>query len=336
MKQERNIFIDTIKYLCAIEVIWMHSVDPCTDLNSIMSIVNDIVMKIATVLPPVEVFFVLSGYFLFIKQPSFKAILTWEKKIYITYFLYSFLYLRQITEHFQGRSFFMNTISVIRQFFFTGYSIMGWFIPALAWGGAVVYVLLIIERRTNTRIYSRLFIFILAALSAIGSTYYYLFSKNPMDLFINLTGGIGILRGIIYVYIGYELTNVELEKKIAKKEIYLSIVMWGIMTLLIYCSQKNCLGVNTRGMITKYIYVASLSIVIMKLSTHVKMGSLKSLAIGKISLVMYFTHVFIIEHIAFVSSAFGKFVVAVVVSSFCGLLLAKGKDRGIRLCKYFL
>ena len=336
MQNKRNVFIDIIKYLCAVEVIWMHSVNISPSLNQIMQIINTIFMKITTILPPVELFFVISGYYLFLKKPDSKRVITWEKKLYITYFLYSFLYLRQITEHFAGRSFILNVLSVIRQFFFTGYSIMGWFIPALAWGVMVVYGLGIIEKKIGTRLFSRLIIGVLSILSAIGSTYYYVFPNNIMDIFIKLTGGIGILRGIIYVYIGYELAEFDIEKQIKKSELLLAAGLWCVMTILAMYSQENGLGINTRGMITKYMYVFELSLIIMKLSKKEIFTKMNGCNLGKISLVMYFTHVFILEHFVISNYPLLCFFVAVLGSTFIGELIVKGREKGIRIFKYYL
>lgn len=336
VETKRNTVIDYVKYFCALEVIWMHTVNVCDSLTGILAIVNFIVMKIANILPPVELFFVFSAYFLFSKKPDFHRVLKWERKLYVTYLMYSVLYIQQITEHFAGRHFLLNIVSIIRQFFFTGYGIMGWFIPALAWGGIVVYLLFKLNECLGHRWVSHSVIFVLIIMSMLGSTYYHVLPVNPISVFYKLFEGIGILRGIIFTYIGYELSNKELNSKIGKKEVFSAIALWCIMTTLIYYTQSRGLGLNTRGMLTKYMYVYFLSIILLKLKNYEVCLQAGPTDLGRMSVIIYYIHAFFINIINCIENPFLLWLVIMIVTSVIAKVIVCGDKQGIRFCKYLI
>lgn len=336
-KSKRSPFIDYIKYFCALEVIWLHSVNVKDSLGGMEEIVNNIVMKIMSVLPPVELFFVFSAFFFFSKHPNRSVLLHWIKRLGVTYVIYSILYLSQITSHFAGRGILLNTISLIRQYLFTGYGLMGWYIPALVWGGVVVYGLSMLNERLNNRWLSRLIIAVIVLLSMFGSSYYYLLPINPMSLFNKVFGGIGILRGIIYIYIGYELSSIDFKDRIGVKEIFGALILWLSMTLATTFVLSQGFALNTQGMLTRYLYVYSLSVLIFKMKNYALFTSeSKSTDVGKMSASIYFTHVFIIDILSFIKIPILVWTITVAITSFVAKVIVLGNKKGVPICKYLV
>lgn len=334
---KRSFFIDYIKYFCALEVIWLHSVNIKDSLIGMEEIINNIVMKIMSVIPPVELFFVFSAYFFFFKNPNRIALLRWIKRFGITYFIYSILYLPQITAHFAGRKLFLNIISLIRQYLFTGYGLMGWYIPALAWGGIIVYGLSRLNERLSSRYISRIIISFIAVISILGSSYYYVIPINPMSLFNKVFGGIGILRGIIFVYIGYELASSDLKDKIEAKDILITAFLWLSMTLETTFVLTQGFALNTQGMLTRYLYVYFFSVIIFKIKNcALFINRSKCTDVGKMSASIYFTHVFIIGILAFIKIPILVWAITVVITSFMAKLIVLGDKKGISICKFLL
>lgn len=324
-RKHRNAFIDYIKYICALEVVWMHTVN-ISELSG--SLLNNIIMKAASILPPVELFFVFSSFFFFKRKPNVNSVVNWAKKLYITYIFYSLFYLKQITEHFHGRSTLLNIVSLVRQFFFTGYGIMGWFVPALLWG--VIITFLLSKLNGGKKHFSRIIIFIVSILCMAGSSFYNVIPHNPMYYFNELFEGIGVLRGIIYVYIGYELSEVEISRHINKKEIIRCAVTWVVMQCMIVIVNQNEWGLNTRGLISKFLYVAFLSAIIFKIMLCSEAHFKKSTDLGKISAFIYYIHSFLINITPFITNAILQWGVVVLVSTILGKIIVYGE---IKICK---
>lgn len=170
----RNSSIDIFRYVCAIMVVAIHT-EPFADINPTLGYVfTQIVPRIA-----VPFFFAISGYF-YIKKlfDGKKPFLSYFKKLFITYVLWSAIYLLKdfAIVLYKGTSLLDFFLSYIKSFFVFGSSYHLWFFPAMFF--CLIFVQLIYSIRC-TKILIPLTL-VLYFIGCLGCAYYEIFADVPV------------------------------------------------------------------------------------------------------------------------------------------------------------
>ena len=140
------------------------------------------------------------------------------------------------------------------------------------------------------------------------------------------------MRGIIYCYIGYRLSQLKLEQ-VKPIDLAMAVGTFIINLACKYLVVSSGLNINILGIPTIYLYVCCISAIIFKLKeSEFKFMSRNNL--GKISVVIYFTHSFVINMMHLISNSFLQWFIVCTICTLIGMSLTTLADRGVKICKY--
>ena len=204
----RNAKVDIMKLVSACMVLFLHTVNLSRDNSGFIGMVDEIIYKGIWVINPVEFFFVMSSYFLFIKPLSKREIKIFLKRLTILYTFWSIFYMGNIFSIFQENSIPVAILKCVRVVFFLGTGGHMWYVLSLVYSVLLLYPLLARGKKFLAWIIGGGFY----VLNLLGDSYYYLLRddaiiKKIVD-FLNLAmGNMYLFRGAIFVMIGYTLAT---------------------------------------------------------------------------------------------------------------------------------
>ncbi|MFV0417596.1 MAG: acyltransferase family protein [Dysgonomonas sp.] len=262
---ERNLRIDYFRIALSLLVITPHAQPLFSEDSLIGWLISNGIARIA-----VPCFFIISGYFLYLKINNTKALKKYLLHILIVYLVWSVIYLPTYYSTIEPRS--------LITFALMGYYHL-WFLPALIVG---ILLLLIFKKFIKSTHY----------LLAIGIILYltgYVMENSgyPYRSFYN-----GIFMGYPFIVSGYYLKNKNIADKINKRHAYV-IVLFTLTALLIesYLGFKSEVYHNI--FLSLYIICPLLFICILKSAELVT----TRYYIGKLASGIYYIHILVLSAI---------------------------------------
>lgn len=209
---QKNVALDFFKILLAAMVVAIHS-----EVFNNSHFLVDGLFRIA-----VPIFFIMNGYFFFLKVNSIKSLASWSKRVLLIYVFWMIFYLPFYVTKISGVgwNYFQNLFITL----FFGYGHL-WYIPAMLLGGGLVYFL----RYLNT--YFSLAVFILLFVIGYTIEWVRIFNSNSRVLeSLNFISQYwlyrnGLFVGVPFIGLGYLIAKHSLINLKGLKLIYLMLIV---------------------------------------------------------------------------------------------------------------
>lgn len=291
MKQYKT--LDVFKFLAAFLIIVLHT----SPFGSYSKILNYGFRHIITIVA-VPFFFACSGFITFSKiggmndaKEKDKYIIKYLKRIGIMYLVWSAIYFGFVIYRWTQKPFsYLNIIEYVRNFFFEGSYQTIWFLPALFFATAIVYLL------SKKLCYGKIFLISLPfyCFALLGSSYWGITQnigilKNIFEGYYFLFDTIknGLLFGFIYVAIG-ALIAANKEKLRVRTNRCLIFVICSALLVAIEAVALNYFGLNTRDCDTIITLIPmTVSILLLALNWEIGFSDRVCLTCRKYSLLMF-------------------------------------------------
>lgn len=296
---ERNSLIDLLKFICSCMVVYIHTIVPFVG-----GVSGEIGRIISGFIHPVGFFMICTAYFSFMKNFDVEknrinrnGIGKVCRRMYALYLVWLVPYLYWAVKlNFSTETVTKTIINIITKVILTGGTSVFWYIHA------VIYALLLMAVLYNllSRKVIVLIVCIIHILSLSGDSYYYLVKDTLVGAFakiwLSVFDTMHVLRGPIFIFAGFEIARNG--KKIAEKikKRYLVFIWLGFVFLQILESvivKTNSFGLSYANYFFKPFVSASFFIVI--LNCDLKLDRRICTFLGKVSVIIYFTHQLIIR-----------------------------------------
>lgn len=340
-RDNRDTRIDVLKSICAILVLFLHTA------NLGKPYANVIEEKLSTVLyflvwtiNPVEFFFIASAFLLFKKFVETmeldydKKFRVYIRRLVVLYLFWSLFYLDALFASFfeinDVRELILAVVKLFRRLFLIGSSGHMWYILSLIYG--LILLKPFLNEQVNDKKKLRIawgISSLLYVISLFGDSYFYVLPKycflaNALDLIRSVLGSMYLLRGPLFIMIGYSLAHSK-EERSTRVDILVSFLLWiGLAAAnnieLITIKSLN-LGLQYSITVLKPITSYAMWHFIQKLP----IPSLPcSSFLAKASTVMYFAHIFFREFLLnFFTDYFAVMVATFIMCLFMTCVLVR-------------
>lgn len=308
-EKNRDARIDLLKFICAFLVLFLHTANLGKPYGNILEEgIAQALYYVVWSINPVEFFFVASAYFLFKKLNNLsndeyaRKIRLYIQRLIVLYLFWSLFYLGPILIPFfevtDIKSLLFAFAKAFRRFFLIGSEGHMWYVLSLIYGLIILKPFLNIASNNRFKVIVSWAISIfLYVISLLGDSYFYILPAhcgfaNCLDILRKVLGSMYLLRGPLFIMIGYELAYAK-EEKTKKTGIPYFLFLWlGLAitnNLELYLIKSMGLGIQYSITILKPITVYAFWKFVLKL----KVPSLKnSSLLAKASTIMYFSHIF--------------------------------------------
>ena len=322
---KRNSVIDIVKYISACTVVFLHVINIC-NFTGIQNSIKIIMYEVVRFLPPVEFFFITAGYLFFIKKPNKEKLYKYIKRLIVLYLLYMLFYIDVMVQHFPGRPIWYNILSFINQVFFVGYSSFSWYMVSLIYGIIIVYILN--KYIKNKKIINGI-ICIIIIINLLRTTYFYTMPSVLQFIFSKMP--IGILRGTIYIYLGFLIAN----KKVENESLIKNLFLWIIFFCCSIVEKKVLSMFNIGDIFNTLVSVIFMTYYLLKtlliLNSKIKIkDNMKSVFtfLGKASTVIYFLHMFCKDRLSVYNlNPYIEFVTIIVILTIFTYIIDKLSEK---------
>lgn len=305
-KKYRDARIDLMKFICAFLVLFLHTANLGKPYgNAIEDGMARVLYYIVWSINPVEFFFVASAYFLFksINGSSdddyTKKIRRYIQRLIVLYSFWSLFYLDSLFVPFfeatNAKFLIFALARAFRRFFLIGSEGHMWYVLSL------IYSLIILKPFLNVTSNNKFKVGIswgisiaLYVISLLGDSYFYVLPvdcafANVLDILRKVFGSMYLLRGPLFIMIGYELAYAKEQKMGAFCSLFLWLGLAVANNAELYYIKSMNLGVQYSITILKPITVYAFWKFILKL----KNPSIEhSSFLAKASTITYFIHIF--------------------------------------------
>lgn len=315
--------IDLWKFICAILVVFLHTVNSNTDkLNpGLESSIRLIGYHLVWSINPVEFFFITSSFFLFLIKLNFSRVRNYVKRLIILYFIWSVVYLiPAIHSCFKEVQIVDGIIKLLRKIFFIGTMGHMWYVLALIYSIILLYPFLRNRHIKAAWIMS----IVMYGMVLLGESYFNIVTiKIPMLYAIVeklklIFGNLYLFRGPIFVMIGYTIaTNYSNSRRTI-------ISIWLLCALL--CNMELIaikyfqMGVSYSTTIIKPL--AATTFFMCVLYSDFSVNNKITRFLGKSSSIIYFSHIAIRNALdGFIGNMYILWFVIVILGIILGLIL---------------
>lgn len=296
---ERNSLIDLLKFICACSIVYIHTIVPFVG-----GVAGEIGRIISGFVNPVGFFMICTAYFSFVKnydaekdRINMTGIGNVCGRLYVLYFVWLMPYLYwELKLNFQAESVTETIVNIVTKVILTGGTSIFWYIHA------VIYALILIAVLYNSLGHKAtvLIVCIVHILSLSGDSYFNLVKDTPAGVFAEIWLGVfdtmHVLRGPANILAGFEIARngkkiVEKIKKRNLVSIWLGFVILQILESMIV--KTNSLGLSYANYFFKPFVSGSFFVTVLNCDIRPDLRICNLL--GKVSVVIYFTHGFVIR-----------------------------------------
>ena len=302
MSQGRNQAIDIAKFVCALMVVYLHTINLGVPYNgSFISLLCNTIYRVIWAVNPVEFFFIVSSFLLFSREKINDIIVKkYLKRIGLLYTLWSFLYIRNFIDCFEDislRGIGFSLLKCLRRFFFLGSGGHMWYVLSLFYGIIIIWILI---KRNN---------FVLAwgisivsyLISVFGDSYYNLLTyfsaaQKGLELVRSIFGSVYLFRGPMFIMIGFLIA--ELKKRHIHVRLRLVLILFLISALLnnieLLYIKKAGFGLQYSTTFLKPVTSLLFTLLVFNIPISVKANTIY---LAQCSSVIYFSHIFFRDNI---------------------------------------
>lgn len=305
----RNKTIDILKFICALLVLFLHTVNIYrTQITGGVEALDYVIYKLLWFINPVEFFFVVSSFFLFSKKLEIRELYKIINRLIFLYLFWSLFYISNVINILNtDASLIFRIIKIFRLILLIGTGGHMWYVLSLIYSLLLLYPILLKNRVKAAWIIS-IFLYII---NLFGDSYHNLIGTGSIvhkyyEILLAIMGGnLYLFRGAVFIMIGYTLATrkIKLSKEIA---FFLFIVLGCLNNLELAILKTLAVGIQYSITITKPFVVFFFCYLAFECKS--KIGK-DTLVLAKCSTCIYFSHIFFREivlryidniHIAFV------------------------------------
>ncbi|MFZ1706729.1 MAG: PduL/EutD family phosphate acyltransferase [Candidatus Nanogingivalis sp.] len=305
-KETRNTTLDTIKLICAIMVVFIHTnLYASIDMgNGVNNIIMSLLWQLSNVAVPI--FFMITGFYIYKNDKEFSGskVLSQIYKLSNLFFLSIFLYiffdiwmLGGYSINKQGLFLEVNNLSVVRVV-----DMIIWQSPIGQWGGALWFILssivVLFIYYINRKYFKKdgLILAIAAVLYWMFNVIYPLYGSNSLDIFYTRNA---YCVGLFYIFIGVTLAkNKEKIRKLSTKTMLIYIFfVYTVMVLYQILKIGNISNILTPVLSILIFICAINNPVLPKTKFLAKIG-------GSLAVYLYIIHVIALRLYEFFYKAF--------------------------------
>lgn len=308
-RDNRDTRIDVLKFICATLVLFLHTANLGKPyVNVIEENLSTILYFLVWTINPVEFFFIASAFLLFekivktIELDCDKRFRVYIRRLVVLYLFWSLFYLDVLFAPFfeiNGvKGLILAVVKVIRRLFLIGTSGHMWYILSL------IYGLILLKPFLNEQINGKKGLGIawgisslLYVISLFGDSYFYLLPErcvlaNALDLIRSVLGSMYLLRGPLFIMIGYSLAHSK-EEKCTRVDIFVSLLLW---IGLAAANNVELITIKSLNLGLQYSITVLKPITSYAMWRFIQKLPIPSLScssfLAKASTVMYFVHIF--------------------------------------------